>query len=342
MFLRNVLGSLLAIVFAAVPSFGQARPNLPAPTRAVYSINGNVREDASQQIIENVRVDLKGFSGGAINTAYTRSNGEFEFDNLSNGEYYVEVVLEGYEPYRDSVVIQGQSRRGVDVLLRKPIVLDTVKATGTISLHQLSVPSKAHDEFDKGIALLYGKADYPGAMKQLQRAIKDFPGYYEAYAEEGSTYVFMGDAAMGEAAFRKSIELSQGRYTQAIFLLAGLLNNANRYMEAETFARQGLAVEASSWRGYIELARALVGQKRPEDAEKSAIQSRDLKPDNPQIYLVLANVHIQERDGAALLQDLEEYLKFMPNGPDADQARKTRDMLLASQQKAEAAQDPQP
>ena len=36
----------------------------------------------------------------------------------------------------------------------------------------------------KGMMLLYAN-DYRGSITQFQRAIKEYPGYYEAYAEMG-------------------------------------------------------------------------------------------------------------------------------------------------------------
>jgi hypothetical protein len=48
-------------------------------------------------------------------------------------------------------------------------------------------------------------------------------------------------------------------------------------------------------------------------------------PDNPPVYLLLANIHIQRKDYAALLRDLDDYLRLAPFGPEADQARKTRE-----------------
>jgi tetratricopeptide (TPR) repeat protein len=114
-----------------------------------------------------------------------------------------------------------------------------------------------------------------------------------------------------------------------LFLIAGLLNNTKRFPEAETLSRQGVALDASSWHGHFEMARALSALKRPEEAEKSATQARDLKPDNPAAYLILANIHIQLRDYPALVKDLESYLKLSPAGPEADQARKTREEVQA-------------
>ena len=47
----------------------------------------------------------------------------------------------------------------------------------------------------------------------------------------------LGNASAAEIALRKSIDLSSSHYPDAFFLLAGLLNNAGRFTEAETAAR---------------------------------------------------------------------------------------------------------
>jgi hypothetical protein len=47
------------------------------------------------------------------------------------------------------------------------------------------------------------------------------------------------------------------------------------------------------------------------------------------VYLLLANIHIQRKDYPALLRDLDDYLRLAPLGPEADQARKTRERVQA-------------
>jgi tetratricopeptide (TPR) repeat protein len=274
-----------------------------------------------------------------LNTAYTRSNGEFEFGSLSNGDYYIDVNLKGYEPYREAVTIDNSSRMGVAVFLRRPFGLSNsesanAKSSGAISIHELGVPEKAHEEYEKGLNLLYAKSDYRGAIAQFQRAIKDYPDFYEAFAQEGGAYMSLGEMASAEEALRKSIELSSSQYPDALLMLSGMLNNAKRFAEAEALARQGATLDPTSWHGHLELARAHQGLKRLEEADKDATEARDLKPDNPSIYLILANIHIQRNDRPSLLKDLDGYLKLVPTGPQAEQARKSRDELQASLNRA--------
>src|ERR1700730_9903435 len=318
---RCATGVLLIFIASALPSLAQ---NRPGPIRSTYGIAGTVRDDYDQHTMESVRVDLKQATGTPINSTFTRGSGEFEFFGIPNGDYVLEIVAPDYEPYREPVTIENSARRGLAIFLRRPISVMTTNSRAVISAHELSVPRKPHDEYEKGLSLFYSKSDYKGAIVQFQRAIKDFPNFYEAYAQEGNAYTFLGEMGPAEEAMRKSIVLSSSQYSEAFFLLAGLLNNAKRFPEAEALSRKGVELDQSSWHGHFEMARALSGLKRPEEAEKSATMARDLKPDNPAAYLVLANIHIQLRNYVALLKDLDTYLKISPSGPEADQARKNR------------------
>ncbi len=194
----------------------------------------------------------------------------------------------------------------------------------TVSAHQLGVPSKAQKEFDKGLDLMSSKADYHGAIAAFDRAIAIFPDYYEAYALEGTAYEGLSDTPSAEKAMRKSIELSSSKYPVALYFLAGLLNTTNRYAEAESLARQCVALDDSSWHAHFELAHALLGLRKLDEAEASADRARDLKPDNPRVFLLLANIHAGQRNYNAFIQDLDSFLALNPTGPMADQVRKDR------------------
>ena len=331
MSLRHVLVSLLVLLTSVLPALGQGRGG----SRPTYSISGTVRDDTDQHTMEAVRVDLVKSTGVTISTTFTRGHGEFEFSGLGNGEYSIQVKLNGYEDFQQTVTVFNNSQRNVSVFLSRPITVVRANPTTTVSAHELSAPHKARDEFQKGLKLLYSKSDPRGAIPHFQRAIKEFPDYYEAYAQLGGAYFNAGDAKAGESALQKSIELSSGKYPDAFFLLAGQLNNLEEYSAAEPLARKGMALDATSWRGYYELARALTGLKMTEEAEKNAVQARDLNPQFPEVYLILANIHIQTHDYVSLLQDLNGYLKLSPSGPQADQARKTRDKLEAAMRKAQ-------
>jgi len=324
---------ILLILFAigALPGLAQNRNT----SRPVFEIDGYVRDDADEHPMENVRVDLKQGSGIPLTTAFTRSNGDFQFTGLASGSYIVEVQLPDYDTARETVSVYNSSVQGVNISMSRPIKFGGAATDATISAHQLSAPHKAHEEFDKGMMLFYQKSDFRGAIEQFERAIKDFPTYYEAFEQKGNAYIRLAEMALAEEALRKSVELSSGQYSEALLDLSGLLSLTKRFAEAETFARNAISVAPSTWRGPFNLALALEGLTRLEDAEKSAAQARDMKPDNPPVYLMLANIHIHLNNFQALYKDLDSYIKLVPTGPQSDQARKTRDQLQADLQQAE-------
>jgi len=335
--MRSRQGLLLAavLIFSGLSSRAQMRNSMPGGAR-VYSISGKVVDDADQHPLAQVRVDLKLSDGETVGTSFTHLEGEFDFEGLANGDYYVTVAADGYMPFSEGYTIWNGSRPGVYVMLRRPIKFTSAKpGNPMVSARELSIPHKAHDAYEKGLDLANAKSDYHGALKQFQKATKEFPTYYEAFAMTAVTELNLGQPDAAEGDFRKAIELSSGHYAEALYMLSTLLNNTKRYSEAEAFARQAVNLDANGYHGYLELARALEGQKRPFEAERSAIKAGDLSPDSPQVHLILANIHIQTRNYVELLKDLDAFLKLEPNGPASDQARKTRNEVSQALQKAQ-------
>jgi hypothetical protein len=89
-----------------------------------------------------------------------------------------------------------------------------------------------------------------------------------------------------------------------------------------------IAADANAWRGHYELSRAQLALRRLPDAEASAYAARDRKPENPDIYLLLSEIHRHTQNPKALLQDIDTYLKLAPQGQAAPQIRQLREQLL--------------
>jgi tetratricopeptide (TPR) repeat protein len=304
-----------------------------APSRGrSFTISGVVSDAETRARLSGVRVDLQGLSGGILATSFTSENGGFEFVNLRQGSYQLIFEQVGYQDAREQLEIEGPVF-GVNVALRKLIG----GADGpTVSVRELSIPEKAREAMSKGVNLLYQKSDYPGSVKQFQRAIQAFPNYYEAYSQMGMAYMKMKDPAKSEEALRKSVELSQERYPDALFLLAALFLSSRRFADAEPLARKAVEVDANSWHAQSEAAQALLGLKRPDEAQKYAEAAAKLQPENPTLRLLLADVHIQLHNDPALLDDLNGYLKLAPNGEFAPQVREQRDRVRQRLQNSQA------
>jgi hypothetical protein len=312
-----------------------------SPSRArSFTINGSVSDADTHLRLDGVRVDLQAISGGTLASAFTSSNGSFEFVNVRIGTYQVIFEQVGYEELRQDLEVEGPVF-AMNVALRK---LNGGDPGGPpiISVRELSMPQKARDAMNKGMNLLYQKSDYPGSIKQFQRAIQSYPNYYEAYAHMGVAYMKMKDTASSEQALRKSVELSQGRYSDALFLLATLLSSTKRFADAEPLARRAVEVDPNSWHAQSELAQALIRLDRADEAEPYAQAAVKLQPENPILRLLLADIHIELGNDQALLDDLNTYLKLAPNGTFAPQVRQHRDQVQQRMQKTGASPSSSP
>jgi tetratricopeptide (TPR) repeat protein len=303
-----------------------SRPQVATAGRE-YAIGGVVNNEDSDSPIPAARVQLRTDVGSvAHNIVLTNANGEFYFGQFRPGEYEVVAELDGYQSARVWVDITSHNEINLTIRLRK---LTVETPTGDVtSAHQLSIPEKARNAFEKGLAKADSKGDFQGAIGEFQRAIKNYPDYYESYSEIGMAYIRLKDFSSAEKALRKSIELSSAKYPPPLMLLSMLLNDQNRPADAQGVARQAIAVEPNTWRGHYELSRALFSQQHTVEAEAAASIARKLKPDNPDVYLLLSEIHRSTHNAPALLQDIDTYLKLAPQGPAAPQVRKLREQLV--------------
>jgi tetratricopeptide (TPR) repeat protein len=316
-------------------SFPEMDGGLGSTNGRSFSISGTVADAGSRARINGARVDLQGIAGGILSTAFTTGNGNFQFNNVRPGSYELVFEQTGYQDDRERLEVDGPVF-GMTVDLRRLASAAGDPGGPTVSVRELSIPQKAREAMSKGTSLLYQKADYPGSVKQFERAIQAYPNFYEAYAQMGLAYMKMKDADRSEKALRKSLELSQEHYPDALFLLAGLFVSAGRFAEAEPLARKAVEVDPNSWHAQSELAQALLRLKRADEAEKYAQAAVELQPNNPLLPLLLADIHITLRNDPALLDDLNAYLKLAPNGPYAEQVREQRERVQQRLQNSKA------
>jgi tetratricopeptide (TPR) repeat protein len=197
----------------------------------------------------------------------------------------------------------------------------------SVSARERAIPQKAHDAYQKGMTLLYGKSDYQASLEEFQAAVQAFPTYYEAYTQIGIARMKMNDSAGSEQALRKAIELSSEMYSDAYSYLALLFSSNARYADAESLARKAVELDKNSWLALRELGRALYRLNRFEEAEAAGLGAMQLQPNEPSLYLMLADIHLKLQKFQQVVDDLNTYLKLDPNGPDAAHAIEQRQKI---------------
>jgi tetratricopeptide (TPR) repeat protein len=292
-----------------------------------HSITGVVREEPSNDPIPSATVEISRMGVQVVTPVFSGMEGEFLFRGLEEGEYVISAKKEGFNSVSVTVMVLRTGLPDVRISLRRTSPAGVVDPGGPISAHQLQVPRKARAAYEKGRRLLEDENNPSASVPAFEKAVKLFPDYYEAYTELGIANYHLGRVAEAETSLKKAIELSEGKYVKPLYLLADLYNSQRKYQEAEPLARQAVALDDSAWNSFFELARSLVGLKRAAEAETSALRARDLAPKNPQVYLVLANVHVLEENYQAAAHDFDAYLELEPNGPNKALASRTRNKL---------------
>ncbi len=289
-------------------------------------IAGTVLLEAAGRPATQVVVTLKSHAEGVFRSMLTDYDGQFEVRGLPSGTYEINVEEAGCEPARTSVKLDGPFLK-LELRLKPTPVAQTVRNGYTVSVRELKISGKAHDEYKKGLESL-GKKDLVESLNHFTKAAKAFPEYYEAFCHLGIVETRLGRMEEAAQDFQKAIDLSGGRYAWAEFGLGYLLYLEGKAGEAETVIRRGLEHDGNSPDGFAILGMVLLRLNRPDEAERSAREALLRKPDFAQAYLVLSDAYARRREYRAQLQGLETYLKLEPNGAASERVRQAREAAL--------------
>ncbi len=307
-----LLRALLAVLFSTVT----CRAQFPTLGTSHGSISGTILFAGNNQPAERVKVEVRLVTGRRETTTFTDRSGKFAVGELAPGTYVLNVEELGCEPIQQRVRVDFNS---------KPLLLhldrtNSALSAELVSARELGIPSKARHAFQNGIQRL-ARNDFAGSLPQFQRAIKEFPGYYEAYHLSGIANLELVRPVDAEQALRKSIELSEGRYAEPQLALGALLCDQQRFGEAEQFLRKGVELDDTSWIGHYALARALFTLNRLDEAERAADDAVLRKANLPEVYLLLADIHIRQNNYSAVVENLNDYLGL---DPDSEMSGKVR------------------
>lgn len=206
----------------------------------------------------------------------------------------------------------AQSRSGSDSMVDY--------GSAVVSVHTLSIPDRAKAAYNKGVRFLNAK-EWSQSIQNFQHAIKFSPTFYEAYNLLGAAELGLQNWNDAEAAFRKSIELSGGAFASPHFGLGLVFSHRKQFVDAEAMIRSGLDLDPSDANGAFCLAWVLYLTGKLPEAEQSAREATLHRPNFAEPYLLLAQIHLLERNSSAEVDDLNAYLRLDPDSPRSARAR---------------------
>jgi Tfp pilus assembly protein PilF len=310
--------------FALLPHQALAQRGIAGSTNTV-SVTGTVLSDSHNQRVSQAAVRLCDSGGNLVSETVANDSGEFFFRGITRTTYILSISANGFQSQDVHLDLSFGSDRGMSVYLKPlPGKSPAPAPASSVSTHEMSMPQKARDLVAAGEKKIYQGKNPQGGLHDLEQAIAIAPGYYEAYYQTAMAYVSLGKSAEAEKAFRQSIDISGDKYGEAAVGLGALLVNSGNSAEGEKDIRHGIELNPNFWLGYFELGRILLSQKNFADAGKAGEQARSLAPASPIVYRLLSNVHLNEKNYSALLQDLDAYIKLDPDSPAGLRAKELR------------------
>ena len=282
--------------------------------------------------IQNTQIQLQSLtSGRVLASSVTSLNGSFEFNGIPVGDYEV-VADRGVSQARERVhCMQGFNT----VTLRMNGPSQQANAGGdTISVTALRVPEKARNLFHKAHAA-FQKQKMAEAWILTEKALAVAPTYSEALTLRGILRVAKGDMAGGAQDLQASIK-SDSNYPLAYFAMGALQNIEGHFTDAQQTLEQGLRVQPTSWQGYFELSKSMLGQSNYRSALKDIVQAESMGVNYAPIYLVKAHALMGLKFYGDAATEFEHHLQLDPGGPQSADARKS---LEAAKSFAETAEN---
>ena len=123
-----------------------------------------------------------------------------------------------------------------------------------------------------------------------------------------------------EAALKRSVEL-EPKLTASYLDLGGLRNQVKNYPGAEEALKKCLELSPDTPAAQYELAKTYMATGRWQEAAPLAESAVKELPDLAPAHVLVANIRLKQRNGAAALHEYQEYLRLEPNGEMAPQVR---------------------
>jgi tetratricopeptide (TPR) repeat protein len=349
---RNFLIAAALLLYAPA-AFSQV-PNNPPPPQPTpnspqqYEIRGKLIFSVARPPDERIEILLER-NMQRVQTVFTDSIGNFEFRNLTPGDYYIVVRYEGYEDVNQQVSIFPMSRTNVASVQMNPLV-SLVRKTArgfegddpdVIDVKQMlkTYPKKAVQEYEKALDESK-KGATEKAIGHFEQAIKIAPDFYHAYNNLGVAYVRLERFREGETAYRRAKELNP-KAEQPLLNLAILFINESDLHRAEgrnVYGKyldnamdcldEAIKLRPRSAAAHFFLGTAYYKSDFLAEAEKTLKLSQELDPAFGKTRIMLVNVYTKQRRLKDALEQVEAFLRENPKAEEREAIQELRQKIL--------------
>ena len=331
--MRVALLVLTAILLApAVPAHFELRGRLVPGTRASVWLHGAISPFQDSTLADG--------------------KGRFRFRDLPPGAYTLGVFVPGRGEMRQTIEVgpsQADSKGRIDAVIDLAGAQfesrDSLRRGALVSTRELAIPEQATREYEEAQKRLT-KRDVDGAAAHFNRAVEIAPHFAAAWNVLGTIAYQTHDYRRAETCFRRALEADPESF-EPLVNLGGVLINLEKFDEALQYNRHAVLTRPGDALANSQLGITYFYLGSLDLSRKYLTIATQIDPghfSHPQ--LVLAEIDVRQGKRAAAADELEEFLQYHPDWPEAAKVKQRVAQLrgpaaLPSQPAATAAGPPE-
>jgi Tfp pilus assembly protein PilF len=324
---------LIAVFLGVLSAVVRAQVNTgDRPVRPPYvgAISGQILLPSGRPASGSIQVTLSS-DRTPMMTAFTNERGEFRFNDLGEGTYFIRVAVEGdaYEPLTQEIMFSRSSMSKMIFYLREKSATGSKKpGGGTVSAVDLDVkaPADAKKEYGKATKLIE-KGDSQKAIECLSRAIAIYPDYLTARNELGVQYLKLKRLTEAVEQFETVIQRNP-KHFNARFNLGLVYIEEKDYKNAVEQLSEAVAIDSARPDAHMFFGVAFLQTGDLDGAARELSKTLTLGGQQYAIaHYYLAHVYLRQGGRDMAKAQLEAYLKDSPSGDRAVEVKSMLDKL---------------
>jgi Flp pilus assembly protein TadD len=307
---------------------------VPASAQVELTCNGQIRRrvrsytngdfrvllgtDASETPDIAVAADLFGSTIPFDPRSPAKASGGGDVGRFDASGCELRAVLPGYQ---SNVIAVGPRRAMENSEVGRLVLRRMVAPDGGADIPStLAAPEKSRKAYQSAwMYLLKEKPEYVSAIKQLEKAVAEFPGFAAAWNLMGRTRFALEDGSGARDAFRRSI-LADPKYADPYIQLARIEMLSGDWAETVTWASQAqqLTPHDPDANYLSAFANFQLGQFDNAEAAALEVQRSSALDRFPVTYYILASIDARHGDFESAAAKLRQYLLTKPDVQTAD------------------------
>jgi tetratricopeptide (TPR) repeat protein len=269
-------------------------------------------------------VELRDAAGNLVRKTLRMSGGTVHFKNLAPGIYRVILTGQGGRKRAESVDLipaPGLAAAAFAKEIRVPASAASGIARHQVNLLALVIPKEAAREL-RSAEEARMRGDQERMVHHLERAVRIYPDYADAWNNLGAHYHRAGDYQKSVHIFTKVTELNPDFYGGWMNLGSSLLATG-RLREAVDANQKAWQLEPDDARVCLQLALSYYYVRDYTRAKQHLLKVFDMDPaypNSPQLYL--AHLAMAEKSMEEAAEYLRSFLKEHPHAPEAVNVQK--------------------